>query len=150
MKTNLNKLDQPLLNEKFLNELERSAIKFIPKIIECRCTKVYDGDTIHVVNSAKYDGKLARFKWKVRLNGIDTPEIKDEKMHKRACAVRDKLAEKILGKIIRLDNIEYDKYGRLLADVYLDNENIVDWLKKEGYGVEYAGGKKPDWNTLDV
>jgi endonuclease YncB( thermonuclease family) len=59
------------------------------------------------------------YRLSVRLNGIDTPEIKgkndDEK--EAATAARKALANLIYGKQIRLENIKSEKYGRILADV---------------------------------
>jgi endonuclease YncB( thermonuclease family) len=61
------------------------------------------------------------YRLSVRLNGIDTPEIKgkndDEK--EAAKAARNALSNLIYGKQIRLENIKSEKYGRILADVYL-------------------------------
>ena len=32
--------------------------------------------------------------------------------------------------------------GRLLANIYLDDECINDWMLKNGYAIAYDGGKK--------
>jgi micrococcal nuclease len=122
---------------------------FLPEFVEAvKVVKVYDGDTIHVVGAFK--DSVKKYKWSVRLKRIDTPEIKNEVTHNRACFIRDKLAEKILNKLVRLEHIEHDKYGRLLAEVFLGEENISDWVLSQNYGVTYSGGKKVDWNTLDM
>lgn len=120
---------------------------FIPSFSDTlRVVKVYDGDTIHVVGA--FEGSKTKYKWSVRLKRIDTPEIKNEVTHNRACFIRDKLAEKILNKNVRLYQIEHDKYGRLLAEVFLGSENISDWVLTQNYAVTYSGGKKVDWTTL--
>ncbi len=130
------------------NVLE-SAPFFLPNFLDTlKVVKVYDGDTIHVVGA--FEGSVKKYKWSVRLKRIDTPEIKNEVTHNRACFIRDKLAEKILNKNVRLEHVEHDKYGRLLAEVFLGSENISDWVLTQNYAVKYMGGKKVDWNTLDV
>jgi endonuclease YncB( thermonuclease family) len=78
------------------------------------------------------------------LNGIDTPEIrgKSEAEKELAYFVRDALSEKIMGKIVELRNVANEKYGRILADVYLGEHHINGWLVDENFAVYYDGGKK--------
>ena len=59
-----------------------------------------------------------------------------------AIVARDALSAKILGKTITLRNVTTEKYGRLLANVYLDGECMNDWMLKNGHAVAYDGGKK--------
>ena len=40
------------------------------------------------------------------------------------------------------ENIETEKYGRILADVYIDNIHLNELLIKERYAVKYDGGTK--------
>ena len=55
-----------------------------------------------------------------------------------------------MGKIVTLDNVGLDKYGRLLAEVIIDGENLSDLLLDEGLAVSYDGGKRRfvKWRTL--
>lgn len=117
---------------------------FIAKVVD-----VYDGDTINVVF------KLFNnyYKWKCRINNVDTPEIKtNDKIEKeRAIFVRDKLKELLLNKTIILycseDN--KDKYGRLLVEFNVPETNIKidEWLIKNNYARYYDGKTKQKWNT---
>ena len=61
-----------------------------------------------------------------------------------AIAAKEALAERILDKIIRLDNVQLEKYGRLLAEVIClkTNENLNDWLMETGHAKPYDGGTK--------
>ena len=46
-----------------------------------------------------------------------------------------------------------EKYGRLLADVYLDELHLNQWLIENKYAVAYDGGTKhrPDeWTEITV
>ena len=56
--------------------------------------------------------------------------------------VRDALRELIMGKVVELRNVANEKYGRILADVYLDSVSINDWLVEQNFAVPYTGGKK--------
>ena len=82
----------------------------------------------------------------VRLNGIDAPEIKgkdvSDEEKEAAIIARDVVSKMILHKYVVLKNIQTEKYGRLLADVYIDNINLNEYLITHRYAVKYDGGKK--------
>lgn len=116
---------------------------FTPQIDGGQVIKVYDGDSITIAGYLPmYNSPLFRFS--IRLNGIDTPEIKGktEEEIKMAKEARDALSNLILHKDIILKNIGIEKYGRILADVYLDDLCVNEWLIKEHYAVKYDGGTK--------
>jgi endonuclease YncB( thermonuclease family) len=97
------------------------------------------------------------YRFDIRLSGIDTPEIRSKDLNekKQAIIVRDFLRDKILDKIVILECKDFDKYGRLLADIYLSDEfgnpsqiKINDLLVNNNYARLYNGGKKiifADW-----
>ena len=91
-----------------------------------KCTKVYDGDTIHMVMKLnETDAEMYRFT--CRFSGINTPELKGTvEEHEPAVNARDFLAEKILNKIIFVNCEGYDKYGRVLGTIYLPADNWMD------------------------
>jgi endonuclease YncB( thermonuclease family) len=64
-----------------------------------------------------------------------------------AIRARDLLHDKIYGEMVELKNVGNEKYGRILADVYLHNENINQWLINEHIAVPYDGGKKQTWTN---
>jgi endonuclease YncB( thermonuclease family) len=105
--------------------------------------KVYDGDTITIASRLSFQNSPI-YKFPVRLLGIDCPEIKGSTENEKALAktARDALASKINGKTVTLKNVSTEKYGRLLADVYLDIENINQWMLNNNYAVKYDGGTK--------
>lgn len=105
-----------------------------------KVVKVYDGDTIHVVFYLGF--KL--YRWKCRLLGIDTPEIKtkSEIEHSAAIKAKEKLSDLILNKIITIECNNFDKYGRLLITVYKSRVNINKFMVRQGYAYEYDGGTK--------
>ena len=127
----------------------KDTVPFVVPIRGGRVIKVYDGDTITVASYLPFpNSPLYRFS--VRLNGIDTPEIKgkNESEKKVASMARDALKERILQKDVELKGVQTEKYGRVLATVYLNNENMNEWMVKEHYAVEYDGGTKnspKDW-----
>ena len=111
-----------------------TTIPFLPPIRSGKVIKVYDGDTI-TVGAILYD---VAYRFSVRLNGIDTPELKGP--HKdKAILARDDLSTLVMNKVVRLENVGSEKYGRLLADVYLDHLHVNQWMKEKGHAVEYHG-----------
>jgi len=116
---------------------------FIPPIELCKVIKVYDGDTITVA-SKLYTPDSPVYRFSVRLAGIDTPEIHGSTKEERDAAIvsRDVLSNLIMGKIVFLKNVQYEKYGRLLADVYLGELYLNQYLVDNKYAVPYDGGKK--------
>jgi len=52
----------------------------------------------------------------------------------------------ILNKYVTLKNVQNEKYGRILADVYIGDIHLNSLLLQERYVVPYDGGtkKKPE------
>jgi endonuclease YncB( thermonuclease family) len=110
----------------------------------------YDGDTItfNIKNVHPIIGK----KISVRLNGIDTPEVKTkDRCEKEKARTARKLVESLLKKAKRIDleNIQRGKYFRIVADVKFDGRDLKSILLQQKLGYEYQGGRKPamDWCT---
>lgn len=111
-----------------------------------KVVNVYDGDTVKIIMplNNKY------YKWNCRLIGIDTPEIRTKSMLEKVFGlqVRDRLREKILDKIVLVICDEFDKYGRLLVNIKLQDEDITinKWLIDNNFAFEYIGGTKRKWS----
>jgi len=101
-----------------------------------RVIRVIDGDTVEV--------RLNNEKETVRLIGIDSPEVLDERRPIQCFGkeASSKAREVLTGKIIVLEpdstQGERDKYGRLLRYVFLeDGTNFNKFMLSEGYAHEY-------------
>ena len=121
---------------------------FIPPICEGQVIKVYDGDTITIAAKLPYNDSLL-YRFSIRLNGIDSPEIKGHSEDEKAAAQVSKraLENLILHKYVVLKNKSTEKYGRILADVYIvydknDKLHLNKWMLDNRYAVEYDGGTK--------
>jgi|TARA_B110000305_G_C18864926_1_gene370509 micrococcal nuclease len=111
--------------------------------VDAKVVSVYDGDTIKVI--FPLHGVL--YKWNCRLSGVDTPELRTRNENEKAYGyvVRDKLREKILNKVVRVSCGDLDKYGRLLVTVFMEDENVNQWLITSDYAFAYDGGTKRSW-----
>ena len=119
------------------------TIPFVVPVSGGQVIKVYDGDTITIAAKLPYAGSPL-YRFSVRLNGIDTPEIKGKSEDEISVAkeARDALSALILHKNVVLKNVATEKYGRILADVYLDELHINKWLIDQRFAVKYDGGTK--------
>ena len=139
------KVDSPTKPDEDSNKIIQweDTTPFVVPITGGQVIKVYDGDTITVASRLPFaNSPLYRFS--VRLNGIDTPEIKGKTDDEKSVAVeaRDTLSEMILHKNVVLKNVASEKYGRVLADVYFNDLHINNWLIDQRFAVKYDGGTK--------
>ena len=92
--------------------------------------RIVDGDTIEV-NYIK-----------IRLHGIDAPEIK------QSCSINNVLwlcgieSEKALKKLIsnqdvNCDIIDKDRYNRSIGICFVNNQNINDYMVRNGWAIAY-------------
>lgn len=110
---------------------------------------VYDGDTVTVDIFLGFNVVLSDIK--IRLIGIDTPEIrtKDVEEKVQGYASRDWLREQILNKNVLLHTSERGKFGRWLGMIWkieedkpLFENSYNKQLILEGHAKEYWGGKR--------
>lgn len=145
IRTELNELDWTKSHYEYGDLKE-----FIPPIKIGKVIKVYDGDTITI--AAKLYDLVYRFQ--IRINNIDTAELKGttDNVKNMAVIARDKLSELVLDKIVRLENVQLEKYGRLLCDIYtMDNIHINEWMITNHLAVTYHGDTKSPvsvWNDI--
>ena len=133
----------------------KQTVPFVAPVSGGIVIKVYDGDTITI--ASRLDGVKCGplYRFSVRLNGIDTPEMKggDGGESEKAVAIlaRDWLSSEILNKRVVLRDVKTEKYGRLLAEVW-DKDGKINFNKRmieKRFAVEYDGGTKSipsgDW-----
>ena len=106
--------------------------------------RVYDGDTFFA--DIRGLAPVAGEDIGIRINAIDTPEIKGSQCpHERAKA---HLAKAYLytrlkhGRHIVIRNVKRGKYFRLVADVYIDGNNVAQEMLDKHLAIGYYGGKK--------
>lgn len=131
------------------NVTYKDTIPFVPPITHGKVVKVYDGDTLTVASRLPYPSSPL-YRFQVRLAGIDCPEMKTKNESEKQVALLAKefISSRVLNKMIELQNVETEKYGRLLARVYCDGRCINDELCEQRLAVAYQGGTKQspeDW-----
>jgi len=111
---------------------------------------VYDGDTF----KALVPIGDAFLKLAIRVNGVDSPEIRARAALEKQAAlvVRDRVAEQLDQQEIVICPVDWDKYGgRLLADCWLPSgESLTEWLLERRMGKAYHGAKKQPWQKEEL
>lgn len=118
------------------------------EIRQIKYLSTYDGDTIKVkIEIADLPEVFSIIS--VRLEGIDTPEIRGSCPLEIEMAhfARDNLAAKLeAAEEVYLIKVKRDKYFRLLATIIADDEDVNHWLIEQGLAVRYSGsGPKKNW-----
>ncbi|CUS39352.1 conserved hypothetical protein [Candidatus Nitrospira nitrificans] len=87
------------------------------KVLSTLQMRVVDGDTIRVGGE------------RIRLRGIDTPELSEL----QGPAAKQRLEELLRSGAIRIEPHGRDVYNRLLADVFVNEQNVAEILRSEGF-----------------
>jgi len=85
----------------------------------------------------------------IRVNGVDTPEIRTKNIceKKRALKAKEYVSQLLRkAKKINLKNIKRGKYFRVVAKVIIDGEFLSSLLLKEGLAYRNNGGTKKKMN----
>jgi len=93
-----------------------------------RVEMINDGDTVTLLDTA---GQRVR----VRLVGIDAPEL-DQPMGRESRAA---LAAKLAGGIVRVEGDARDQHGRLLGTLRLDDRDLNREMVAEGWAWAFTG-----------
>ena len=113
-------------------------------VISASVLRIIDGDTIEV-KAHPWPGFNPVIK--IRLLGIDTPEIRGKCQQEKNLAIQ---AKKYLTSItppsVMLHDVQYGKYaGRLLAEVHAADINLSEELMKNGFARGYDGDQRQGW-----
>lgn len=108
---------------------------------KAKIINVVDGDTIDVIIDL---GFYVTTEQRMRLNGLDTPELNSKDEIERSLAQIAKIyLNTWKGLDVTIKSYKKDKYGRFLADVYDKNGIFLNKaLIDLGYAVPYFGGPR--------
>ena len=123
-----------LLTLTFSITFAKSTIASLPKVFIKNC---YDGDTC-----TTYKGET------IRLACIDTPELKGRNANPiRAKSAKDFLNALVTNQEVSIKRITKDRYGRTVAELFKNEENIQELIVKKGFGIIYKKySHQCDWS----
>ena len=87
-----------------------------------------------------YDGDTCRSNTgeKIRLACIDTPELRGKRANPiPAKAARDYLRALVVGRDVGIRRITKDRYGRTVAELFVDGSNVQQQLDASGHAEIY-------------
>jgi len=107
--------------------------------------RVVDGDTIDGAIDLGFGITINR---RVRLLGINAPETRTKDLQEKQAGLK---AKRFLTRWLTTDNANIviqtkkdasGKYGRLLAEIYMDGIHVQQRLLEMGLATPYDGGKR--------
>lgn len=122
------------------------------RVLLAKVIDVYDGDTCKV-NIYLHGDTLKQFT--IRMNGYDCPELRTKNALEKKYAVHSKsiLQRLILDKVVKLECLEFDKYGRILGRIYVKNSkgetmDVNQYMLDNHLGYSYSGSTKKSFSEL--
>ena len=92
-----------------------------------RVQSCYDGDTCRTSTGES-----------IRLACIDTPELRGSRANPvPAAAARDHLRQMVVGKDVVIRRITTDRYGRTVAELFVDGTNVQQAMVASGHAEIY-------------
>ena len=100
--------------------------------VEGTTKRVADGDTVTVLT-------LDETTLRIRLHGIDAPEIRHGRKHAQPCGDKAKraLEEKVLGQRVIVEIHDVDRYNRVIGILRVGTRNINEEMVLEGWAWAY-------------
>jgi len=83
--------------------------------------RVHDGDTLTL--------RCPDRRFKLRLRGVDAPEYHQTK----GPEARQALADKLDGQVLRVNSHAVDRYGRVIGDVWVADQELSLWMVTHGW-----------------
>lgn len=112
---------------------------------------VSDGDTVKVLTEQSCDSgkdcRSSKIQYRVRLAEIDTPEKKQPYGSK----AKQALSDLVFGRMIKVEQIDKDRYGRLVANLYVDGKWVNAEMVRSGSAWVYRQyAKTPELFKLEA
>jgi endonuclease YncB( thermonuclease family) len=129
-----------------VSSLVQAADKQFGNVFVSEVTSIYDADTFRV-NIKGWPDIIGKH-MSIRVLGVDAPEIRGKcDAEKKAARLAKQFTVNALrsAKLIELKNIKRGKYFRILAEVYIDGENLAEALIRAKQARPYDGGTRSGW-----
>ena len=116
----------------------RSALNHLPLALLLLAAPAWGYPSVTIKSC--WDGDTCRTSTgeKIRLACIDTPELRGRKADPvPATAARDYLRELVVGKSVGVRRVATDRYGRTVAELFVDGSNVQQQLVASGHADIY-------------
>ena len=100
--------------------------------------RVIDGDTVDALIDLGFDVWVKK---RIRLYGIDAPETRTKDLNEKAQGLltKERLTELLEASdgVFTVSSQGVGKYGRCLATIFIEKQNVNELLVSEGYARRY-------------
>jgi micrococcal nuclease len=98
--------------------------------------RIIDGDTIELDIDL---GFTLHIHQRCRLYGIDAPEVRTRDLEEKERGMKAKfwITHQLLNKEVKVKTYKDDKYGRMLAEIFYNGENVNEDMIKRGLAKKY-------------
>lgn len=122
---------------------------FILSILLFSCTtqaQVLEGKVVRVADGDTFTMLVAKREIKIRLHGIDCPE----KAQDFGNVAKTFLSDMVAGKVVRVEKMDTDRYGRTIGMVFIGEKNVNEELLRAGLAWHYKYyDKNTEWSLLE-
>jgi micrococcal nuclease len=109
-------------------------------------TSQLDGKVVSIADGDTFTILVNNQQIKIRLHGIDCPE----KGQDFSNVAKEFLSGYVFGKIVTVQDMETDRYGRTIGNVSVDGINVNEKLLEAGLAWHYKTyDKNPGWAKLE-
>lgn len=120
-------IDSTTHGTKYLKYIKYTdAEEYIPAISKGKVVKVYNDRTISIAAAFDSDSSVPPkiYRFSIWLYGVSN----GESYQNEAEIVRNNLSARILGKMVDIKNINVDDNGRIVADIFCEEEYVNRWV----------------------
>jgi micrococcal nuclease len=110
------------------------------------CFSQFEGKVVSVADGDTFTMIVDNEQVKIRLHGIDCPE----KSQDFGLVAKEFLSDYVFGKFVTVQNMDTDRYGRIIGMVTIDGTNVNEELLKAGLAwhyIKYDNNSK--WKQLE-
>jgi endonuclease YncB( thermonuclease family) len=141
-------------NINWQNIQNENASFFIPPIKYGKVVKVHSGDTFTIITKIPFFNETIEnapaYRFTISLDGITAPKVMMMMdFNNNGTLSKDALSKWINDKVIELCDVSVDKYGKIYANVYVDNIHINHWLVKHHFAIKNKNEKRRRMSETD-
>ena len=118
----------------YLSDPESASAFSLEGLVTTASVKeVYDGDTYICCFPVR--GKYSL--WRCRLLGVNCPEIRTKDLQEKQAGrdATNRVRERIEGQQVTIRCDKFDSFGRVLAQITHEGEDLAEWLLREKLAV---------------
>jgi micrococcal nuclease len=124
----------------------KSKLLFITLLFPLFCFSQLVGKVVSIADGDTFTMLVENSLIRIRLHGIDCPE----KGQDFSNVAKEFLSNYVFGKVVTVQQMDVDRYGRTIGMVIIDGANVNEELLRAGLAWHYKQyDKNPQWAKLE-